>query len=78
MKLASRIRQVSPSMTLAIAAKAKAMKKDGLDVCGFSTGEPDFDTPKHICEAAKAAIDQGKTRYGPAAGEPALREHIAR
>jgi len=65
-------------MTLAIAAKAKAMKKDGLDVCGFSTGEPDFDTPKHICEAAKAAIDQGKTRYGPAAGEPALREHIAR
>ena len=78
MKLASRIRQVTPSMTLAIAAKAKAMKKDGLDICGFSTGEPDFDTPRHICEAAKAAIDQGKTRYGPTAGEPALRELIAR
>ena len=78
MKLASRIRKVTPSMTLAISAKAKAMKKDGLDVCSFSAGEPDFDTPKHICEAAKAAIDQGKTRYGPAAGEPALREHIAR
>ncbi|MGD1900007.1 MAG: pyridoxal phosphate-dependent aminotransferase [Phormidesmis sp.] len=64
-------------MTLAISAKAKAMKKDGLDVCSFSAGEPDFDTPKHICEAAKAAIDHGKTRYGPAAGEPALREAIA-
>ncbi len=77
MKLASRIRQVTPSMTLAISAKAKAMKKDGLDVCSFSAGEPDFDTPKHICEAAKTAIDQGKTRYGPAAGEPALRDAIA-
>ena len=78
MKLASRIRQVTPSMTLAIAAKAKAMKKDGIDVCSFSAGEPDFDTPKHICEAAKSALDQGKTRYGPAAGEPVLREMIAR
>ena len=64
-------------MTLAISAKAKAMKKDGLDVCSFSAGEPDFDTPKHICAAAKAALDNGKTRYGPAAGEPALREAIA-
>jgi len=64
-------------MTLAISAKAKAMKKDGLDVCSFSAGEPDFDTPKHICEAAKKAIDEGKTRYGPAAGEPELREAIA-
>ena len=64
-------------MTLAISAKAKAMKKDGLDVCSFSAGEPDFDTPKHICEAAKTAIDTGKTRYGPASGEPALKEAIA-
>jgi aspartate aminotransferase len=77
MKLAARIRQVTPSMTLAISAKAKAMKKDGLDVCSFSAGEPDFNTPAHICAAAKAAIDEGKTRYGPAAGEPALREAIA-
>ncbi|MGC1307816.1 MAG: pyridoxal phosphate-dependent aminotransferase [Phormidesmis sp.] len=77
MKLAKRIRQVSPSMTLAISAKAKAMKKDGLDVCSFSAGEPDFDTPTYIRAAAKAALDQGKTRYGPAAGEPALREAIA-
>ncbi|MEL7051215.1 MAG: pyridoxal phosphate-dependent aminotransferase [Cyanobacteria bacterium J06588_5] len=77
MKLAERINRVTPSMTLAISAKAKAMKVDGLDVCSFSAGEPDFDTPRHICEAAKTAIDQGKTRYGPAAGEPALREAIA-
>ncbi len=53
------------------------MKADGLDVCSFSAGEPDFDTPSHIREAAKTALDQGKTRYGPAAGEPALREAIA-
>lgn len=77
MKLASRIRQVTPSMTLAISAKAKAMKKDGLDVFSFSAGEPDFDTPAHICAAAKKAIDDGKTRYGPASGEPALRDAIA-
>jgi aspartate aminotransferase len=77
MKLASRICQVTPSMTLAIAAKAKAMQKDGLDVCSFSAGEPDFNTPQHICDAAKKAIDEGKTRYGAAAGEPALREAIA-
>lgn len=53
------------------------MKADGLDVCSFSAGEPDFDTPAHIREAAKTALDQGKTRYGPAAGEPALRRAIA-
>lgn len=53
------------------------MKKDGLDVCSFSAGEPDFNTPKHICEAAKTAIDQGKTRYGPASGVPELKVAIA-
>jgi aspartate aminotransferase len=78
MELAARVRQLSPSMTLAIDAKAKAMRADGIDVCSFSAGEPDFDTPAHIVEAAKAALDQGKTRYGPAAGEPKLREAIAR
>ncbi|NEQ42199.1 MAG: pyridoxal phosphate-dependent aminotransferase [Leptolyngbya sp. SIOISBB] len=77
MELANRIQQVSPSMTLAISAKAKAMKSEGIDVCSFSAGEPDFDTPTHIKEAAKRALDEGKTRYGPAAGEPALREAIA-
>jgi len=75
--LADRVTRVTPSMTLAISAKAKAMKTDGLDVCSFSAGEPDFDTPDHIKTAAKVALDQGKTRYGPAAGEPALRQAIA-
>ncbi|MGF1457429.1 MAG: pyridoxal phosphate-dependent aminotransferase [Leptolyngbyaceae cyanobacterium] len=64
-------------MTLAISAKAKAMKNEGLDVCSFSAGEPDFDTPAHIKAAAKKALDEGKTNYGPAAGEPALRDAIA-
>ncbi len=77
MKLAARVGQVSPSLTLAISAKAKALKADGIDVCSFSAGEPDFDTPEHIKAAAKAALDAGKTRYGPAAGEPKLREAIA-
>lgn len=78
MKLAARVDQVSPSLTLAISAKAKAMQAEGVDVCSFSAGEPDFDTPEHIKAAAKQALDDGKTRYGPAAGEPALREAIAR
>ncbi|MBE9047842.1 pyridoxal phosphate-dependent aminotransferase [Pleurocapsales cyanobacterium LEGE 10410] len=78
MKLAARVDRVSPSLTLAISAKAKAMKAKGIDVCSFSAGEPDFPTPKHICEAAKTALDEGKTRYGPAVGEPKLRQAIAR
>jgi aspartate aminotransferase len=77
MKLAARVGQVTPSLTLAIAAKAKAMKADGIDVCSFSAGEPDFDTPNHIKMAAEKALKAGKTKYGPAAGEPQLREAIA-
>ncbi len=78
MKLAARVNQVSPSLTLAISAKAKAMKAEGIDVCSFSAGEPDFPTPKHICEAAKTALDEGKTRYGAAVGELKLRQAIAK
>ncbi len=77
MNLATRVGQVTPSLTLAISAKAKAMKGKGIDVCSFSAGEPDFDTPQHIKDAAKQALDAGKTKYGPAAGEPKLREAIA-
>ena len=77
MKIADRVNIVTPSLTLAISAKAKAMKAEGIDICSFSAGEPDFDTPVHIREAAKLALDQGKTRYGPTAGEPKLREAIA-
>ena len=77
MKLAARVSQVTPSLTLAIAAKAKTMQAEGIDVCSFSAGEPDFPTPEHICAAAKKALDEGKTRYGPAAGELQLRKTIA-
>ncbi len=77
MKLAKRVGNVTPSMTLAIAAKAKAMKAEGIDVCSFSAGEPDFDTPAHIKAAATKALDAGKTKYGPVAGEPNLRSSIA-
>ena len=78
MKLAARVEQVTPSLTLAISAKAKAMKAEGIDVLNFSVGEPDFDTPEHIVAAAKEALDEGKTRYGPAAGEQKLRQLIAK
>ncbi len=77
MKLAQRIGEIKPSVTLTIAALAKAMQQDGKDVCSFSAGEPDFDTPAHIKTAAKQALDLGKTKYGPAAGEMRLREAIA-
>ncbi|MDF5720888.1 MAG: pyridoxal phosphate-dependent aminotransferase [Rhizonema sp. PD37] len=78
MKLAERVSQVSPSLTLAITAKANAMKAEGIDVCSFSAGEPDFETPAHVRAAAEKALEEGKTRYGPEAGEPKLREAIAR
>jgi aspartate aminotransferase len=77
MKLAQRIGEIEPSVTLTIAALAKAMQQDGKDVCSFSAGEPDFDTPAHIKAAAKQALDLGKTKYGAAAGEMRLREAIA-
>ncbi|MBE9195003.1 pyridoxal phosphate-dependent aminotransferase [Synechocystis sp. LEGE 06083] len=78
MQLTQRVSQVVPSITLEITAKAKAMRAEGVDVLSFTAGEPDFATPPHIVEAAKLALDEGKTRYGPAAGEPALRQAIAK
>ncbi len=77
-QLASRVTQITPSLTLAITAKAKEMKADGIDVCGFASGEPDFDTPQHIKDAAASALADGKTKYGAVAGELGLREAIAR
>ncbi|MFN6068075.1 MAG: pyridoxal phosphate-dependent aminotransferase, partial [Pseudanabaena sp.] len=77
MQLAKRLRNIQPSLTLAIDAKAKAMKASGIDVCSFSAGEPDFDTPDHIKAAAKLALDQGKTRYTAASGIPELKQGIA-
>ncbi|HVU17302.1 MAG TPA: pyridoxal phosphate-dependent aminotransferase [Candidatus Didemnitutus sp.] len=70
-------RQVAPSPTLAIDAKAKAMKAAGEDVCGFAAGEPDFDTPEHIKEACIAALKAGKTKYSPTPGIDELRQAIA-
>lgn len=68
---------VKPSSTLAITAKAKALKAEGLDVIGFGAGEPDFDTPENIRNAAKEALDKGITRYTPASGMPDLRKAIS-
>ena len=69
---------ISASPTLTIDAKAKKMKAEGIDVIGFGAGEPDFDTPEHIKEAAILAIKQGFTKYTPAAGTLELREAIGR
>lgn len=76
MKISKRCKGVSPSMTLAISAKAKAFKAKGLDVISFGAGEPDFNTPKIICDAAKEALDLGKTKYTPASGTPQLKQAI--
>ena len=75
--LSARAEALQPSLTLAIAAKAKALKAEGHDICSLSAGEPDFDTPAFISDAAAEALRSGHTRYGPAAGEPALRAAIA-
>ena len=77
LQLAHRMASLQPSATLAMAARAGAMKASGIDVIDLSVGEPDFPTPEHICKAGKAAITAGKTKYTPAAGIPALREAIA-
>mgnify|MGYP003334588051 CR=1 FL=1 len=75
--LSQRALALQPSLTLAIAAKAKQLRAEGRDICSLSAGEPDFDTPAFIRNAASMALEAGHTRYGPAAGEPALREAIA-
>ena len=67
---------VSPSPTLAIDAKTKALQASGEDVCNFAAGEPDFDTPEHIKEAAIVALRAGKTKYAPTPGIPELRKAI--
>lgn len=77
MEISERAAQLTPSLTLSIDSKAKAMKSEGLDVCGFGAGEPDFDTPEHIKEAAIAALHGGFTKYTPSAGLPELRQAIA-
>jgi aspartate aminotransferase len=77
MDISARAAQLSPSLTLSIDSKAKAMKAEGIDVCGFGAGEPDFDTPEHIKQACIAALEAGFTKYTPSAGLPELRQAIA-
>src|SRR4051794_20652853 len=75
--LAERMKLVADSITLAVSAKAGAMKKAGIDVVGFGAGEPDFDTPAFIKEAAKQALDKGQTKYTPTPCIPELKQAIA-
>jgi aspartate aminotransferase len=76
-KISRRAASLAPSLTLAIDSKAKQMKAEGLDVVGFGAGEPDFDTPQHIKDAAVAALAAGFTKYTPSSGIPELRQAIA-
>lgn len=77
-KISDKISAIAPSLTLAISARANELKAAGEKIINFSVGEPDFDTPKHIVDAAKAALDSGKTKYIAAAGLPKLKEAIAK
>ena len=76
MEFSQRAQSVTGSITLAIDAQAKRMKAEGQDVVGFGAGEPDFGTPKHIIDAAKAALDAGETRYTPSSGTLKLRQAV--
>ena len=75
--LSNRVQKVKPSATLAITAKAAELKAAGRNIISLSVGEPEFDTPVHVCTAAKAAIDAGFTRYTAVPGIPELRRAIA-
>ncbi|WP_144526788.1 pyridoxal phosphate-dependent aminotransferase [Peribacillus simplex] len=77
MKLANRVQSLTPSTTLAITAKAKELKAQGLDIIGLGAGEPDYNTPKHIIDAALLSMNEGQTKYTPSAGLPKLKEAIA-
>jgi aspartate aminotransferase len=75
-KLSARVQAVKPSPTLAVTARAAAMRAAGKDVIGLGAGEPDFDTPEHIKIAAKRALDEGKTKYTAVDGTPSLKEAV--
>lgn len=77
MKLSARVATVLPSATLAMTARAQSLKAQGLDIVTMSAGEPDFDTPDYIKDAAKAALDRGETKYTPVAGTKVLRQAIS-
>lgn len=75
-KLANRVMALTPSTTLAITAKAKELKDQGEDVIGLGAGEPDYNTPQHILDAAARSMNEGHTKYTPSAGLPALKAAI--
>jgi aspartate aminotransferase len=77
MDLATRVSELTPSLTLAIDSKAKALRAEGVDVYSFGAGEPDFDTPEHIKTAAIEALNAGFTKYTPSSGMPELRAAIS-
>jgi len=77
-QLSHRVQNIKPSPTLAITARAKALKAAGKDIIGFGVGEPDFDTPDHIKQAAIAAINAGQTKYTAVDGTPELKAAVAR
>ena len=74
--LSDRLQRLAPSATLAMSQKSSEMKAQGIDVINMSVGEPDFNTPDHIKEAAKKAIDNNFSRYSPVPGYPDLRKAI--
>lgn len=76
-KLAQRVKALTPSSTLAITAKAKELRAQGHDIIGLGAGEPDFNTPQYIIDAAAKSMNEGHTKYTPSAGLPALRKAIA-
>jgi aspartate aminotransferase len=76
-QLAKRVGTLTPSTTLAITAKAKQMKAEGHDVIGLGAGEPDFNTPQHIIDAAVKSMEAGHTKYTPSGGLPALKKEVA-
>ncbi|ABE49587.1 pyridoxal phosphate-dependent aminotransferase [Methylobacillus flagellatus] len=76
MELSQRVQSIKESPTLAVTARAAKLKAEGRDIIGLGAGEPDFDTPQHIKDAAKQAIDQGFTKYTPVAGIPGLKKAI--
>jgi len=77
LRLSKRASELKPSPTLAITAKARELRRMGIDVISFGAGEPDFDTPEFVKEAAVRALREGKTKYAPAAGIPELREALS-
>ena len=76
MELSKKALEIKPSSTIAISSMAAQLKADGKDIVTFGVGEPDFDTPQHICDAGIAAIKSGQTRYTPASGIAALRQAV--